>query len=327
MKIIEDLYWYPKFEPVSHILGRGLGGNVFVLNQGDQIWLFDVGLSIINRSNYVKKSMEKDGLDPQKISKIFLTHAHPDHINAISDFKDGGGPDIYLHHDDLDLFEMDRHEWLKDQVRRIEKYWSVKSITKIFSRLITFFTWWTMGKYPALDRDAVSHPWHKDQTIKGDRYNVQLIHTPGHTAGHAVYYIPEIKAVVSGDTINPRFANKPALNTFNAFSDKYEKTIGLIQNLDLEILCAAHGEKIPTGKEHIQRIVSDAQNYLSNAKKIVYEKIENSGNEGLPIRKLRNILPSDAWTGVDQKITPLVIAMEFIEKRTIYVQNNRLFFP
>ena len=39
------------------------------------------------------------------------------------------------------------------------------------------------------------------QVFKFGAYDIQLIHTPGHTLGHCAYYVPQEKSVFVGDTI------------------------------------------------------------------------------------------------------------------------------
>ncbi len=325
MLIKDDLYWYSKSEPQAHILGRGLGANVYALDQGDEIWLFDCGLNIINREKNLLKFMKEDGLDPQKISKIFITHAHPDHMNALPFFIEKFNPEVYLHEADAEMFEWDRHEWLRDEHGRIEKYWKLRGTTKLFSKIVTFFTWWTMGRYSHLSKTAISTLLTDDTEINHARHSVRAIHTPGHTLGHTAYYLPHIKTLISGDAINTRFSNKPALNTFNADSSAYSKTIDKLGGLDIEILCDAHGDQPNIGAEKVKKIVSDSRKHLNAAKELVRKKLDDYSSKGASISVLRNIIPKEIWTAVDLKITPLVIMMELIDTRKAYIKDKKVF--
>ena len=143
--------------------------------------------------------------------------------------------------------------------------------------------------------------------------------------GHTAYYLPHIKTLISGDAINTRFSNKPALNTFNADSSAYSKTIDKLGGLDIEILCDAHGDQPNIGAEKVKKIVSDSRKHLNAAKELVRKKLDDYSSKGASISVLRNIIPKEIWTAVDLKITPLVIMMELIDTRKAFIKDKKVF--
>jgi hydroxyacylglutathione hydrolase len=104
------------------------------------------------------------------LQAILLTHAHFDHVAALTDIRQATGAPVYLHPDDTPLLE------------QAPAYWAH------FGREIAPIA-------PA-DR-ALAH---------GDRISfgtceLVVIHTPGHTPGSVCFHAPADHKLVAGDTL------------------------------------------------------------------------------------------------------------------------------
>ena len=80
-----------------------IGCHAFLLNKGDEYYLIDSGIEdivAVNKTNSsvddwnrnadehtVKENLQLLGIPCEKITKVFLTHAHYDHISGICHFK------------------------------------------------------------------------------------------------------------------------------------------------------------------------------------------------------------------------------------------------
>lgn len=115
--------------------------------------------------NKINKKIIELGLIP-KI--IILTHAHGDHIGAVTDFIENYRTLVYIHKDDADV--------LKDG-------------NKNFSKVLT-------GKGISINPDVVLED--KDEIKLGD-LTFEIIHTPGHTKGSICIKVGNI--MLTGDTL------------------------------------------------------------------------------------------------------------------------------
>lgn len=108
-----------------------------------------------------------------RVSGIWLTHAHFDHIAGTAAVADavGGDVPIALHSDDLPL-------------------WHFKGGAPLFG-----VEYLGPGLEPSM---ALSHGW--SLWVGGHSFEVR--HTPGHTPGHVVFVAHEAHAVFCGDLIS-----------------------------------------------------------------------------------------------------------------------------
>ena len=136
-----------------------LSVNCYIVNRqgSDRALVIDPGSS----SDKIFKSVDSLGLKPEG---ILLTHAHVDHIGAVPDVAEKYGIPVWIHNDDIPLYNspdnalkpwMDAVESLPQPVREC----------------------------PRADMEF------------------RVIHTPGHSRGSCCFYFPEDKFLISGDTL------------------------------------------------------------------------------------------------------------------------------
>lgn len=119
-------------------------------------------------SNFLIERIKKDGFS---LKYILLTHAHFDHIANANQIADSFSPkpSIGLHSLDISL-------WQKGGGSQ------------------EFGFDFSPGTPPDLDLAQI-------KSITLGNQKIIIMHTPGHTPGHVVFYIPEENAVICGDLI------------------------------------------------------------------------------------------------------------------------------
>lgn len=91
-----------KLTPEVYLVGGGdysfnmshrLDCHVYVIKSGDELVLVDAGF---DGADEIIQNIEDDGLDPAKISRIFVTHYHADHTGALAQMKRLTGAAVYV---------------------------------------------------------------------------------------------------------------------------------------------------------------------------------------------------------------------------------------
>jgi glyoxylase-like metal-dependent hydrolase (beta-lactamase superfamily II) len=163
------------------------------------------------------RRMEKDGLASDAMGLIIITHAHPDHAEGAADFHPGKV-----------LVSMHKEE---------EKF-----LREYGPQFYAAFG----EKMPEL---SVDFQLQEGELSAGDR-TFQVIHTPGHSPGSLSLYVPELKALVTGDVL---FAGGVGRTDLPGGSTKLLKSsIERLERLEIELLLPGHGE-IVRGRENVNR--------------------------------------------------------------------------
>lgn len=90
-----------KLTPEVYLVGGGdysfnlshrLDCHVYVIKGGDDLVMVDAGF---DGPEEIIQNMKDDGLDPAKVSRIFVTHYHADHTGALARMKRLTGAEVY----------------------------------------------------------------------------------------------------------------------------------------------------------------------------------------------------------------------------------------
>ena len=168
MQITEKLYWYPW-------QGRANNCNSY-LYKGEQTILFDPGhiRNELNENCYemLVSQLSKDGVNLKDIDLILCTHGHPDHVESAGLVREDSGARFAIHADDQFILEA------------IAQQYSARSGKEL----------------PSLEADLNLKEGKLDLG-KDSSDQIEVLHTPGHSPGCVCFYLPEEKALISGDTI------------------------------------------------------------------------------------------------------------------------------
>lgn len=105
-----------------------------------------------------------------ELQAILLTHAHLDHVAALTDLREATGVPVYLHPADDGLLQKARQIW--------------RSYGKQIAPIAP-------AEHTLNDGDSITF---------GDA-QLRVLHTPGHTPGSVCLYAPDDQTLIAGDTL------------------------------------------------------------------------------------------------------------------------------
>jgi glyoxylase-like metal-dependent hydrolase (beta-lactamase superfamily II) len=152
-----------------------------IINDADVI-LIDTGLP--TSLSALKEALKEEGFTLKDITKIFLTHQDWDHIGCINQIlKEVPDVKIYCHELEKPYIEGTKIpikvEALKDRGKEEAYQLDKQKFEALYCKIDGVFT--------------------GGEVLPG---NIHVIHTPGHTIGHIVFYLPDVKTLIAGDALN-----------------------------------------------------------------------------------------------------------------------------
>ena len=143
---------------------------------GQRIYLIDTGVAFSEQLTF--DYIRKTGRRPDEMSKIMVTHSHPDHIGALKAIKE------------LIACPVIAHGAERDWIENIDKQFAERPIANFYT---------LMGGSVQVDETI-----DEGDVIRlddDDSLNLRVFHTPGHSRGSSSYYLEADKVLVVGDAI------------------------------------------------------------------------------------------------------------------------------
>jgi len=206
MKIEKDLFAYLWQDPYEN------NCNTYLI-QGEVTVLIDPGHSR-HVSNLFHR-IEEDGISPEKINLVILTHSHPDHFEGLEAFLD---------------------KPVRITMSRQEERYLVESGRYLFEM---------MGQ--PIPKFRIDFYLKEGDLHLGEKI-FKIYETPGHSPGSLSIYWPEQKVLFTGDVIF--YGGIGRTDFLEGDSKLLMRSIERLSQLDIELLLPGHGEVV-MGKEMV----------------------------------------------------------------------------
>jgi len=201
--------------PVADGIGRIPGFvNSYTYAEGEETYLIDTGFS--RKANPIIRAFESANVPLTRVRKMLLTHHHLDHMGGAAYLLENTHAPISCQADDVPYVDG-----------------RAKAPMPLLMRLF-------MRVHPAPVATVL-----KDGDQVG---SLQVIHTPGHTPGEVVFYLPARKILFTGDAVVER-KGKLTLPAPRVAANLNQAVLSLarLRALDTEVLLPGHG--VPVTKD------------------------------------------------------------------------------
>ena len=218
----------PAKQIVPGLYAINLGNvNAFLLDgDGDGLTLIDTGFP--GSEGKILQAVQELGKAPGDIRQILLTHCHPDHAGSLAALQQATGAPSYAHGVDA------------PDIRAGHVSHPPIPTPRLLQRILFWlFIRKSSPNYPAA---TITHEINDGETVPFAG-GIQVIHTPGHSAGHVAFYWGQQGGVLlAGDTCS----NMPFLDYSIVYDDlaQAKRTLAALAKRDFAAICFGHGEAI-----------------------------------------------------------------------------------
>jgi len=221
---------------------------------GETITLIDTGVAGCETQifDYIRST----GRDPSEIALIILTHSHPDHIGAARAIQQATGCGIAAHPAE--------RAWIEDvELQNRER--PVPGFATLVGGSVQL-------DFELVDGDSIE----TDETRTGE---MQVFHTPGHSAGSISLFMHSEGALFSGDVI-PVTGDLPVYDDAPASVQSVKRLRGLT---GIKILLSAWDD--PRKGEDAYRQMDRALEYLQKIHETVLANAGDDSRDAMELTK------------------------------------------
>ena len=173
--------------------------NAYLIRGDNGYLLVDTGWNTSEAFDSLEKQLAEIGVNVKDISKIILTHIHPDHYGLVGKLKQLSQAEIILHYIEKSLIES-RYIHMDTLLQQMVQWLHTNGVPLAeASELQTASV--GMVKFIAPIQPDIT--LNGGETISTGIFTFQVLLTPGHSPGHICLYEPTKKVLLSGDHILP----------------------------------------------------------------------------------------------------------------------------
>ncbi|GAK56337.1 beta-lactamase [Candidatus Vecturithrix granuli] len=206
----------------STVIPISLGGVKAFLIKGTYPILVDTGNP--GSEQKIVDALARNGVAPQDLSLILITHSHIDHFGSAAAFKPQTAAKIAVHADDADA--------LRDGVN--QELHPTSFLGELFLKVIP-----QHKRFPGVQPDIII-----EQQLDLADFGVQgtVIATPGHTSGSLSLFLASGEAIIGDLIMGGIFRSKvPHYPWFAADLDQVKQSIQVVLRRRPTIIHTSHG--------------------------------------------------------------------------------------
>ena len=228
--------------------------NVYVLHTPDGLVLVDGGWALAESRQLLATTLHDLGADLADIRRFLVTHVHRDHYSQASALRQEVGSRVCLgagEQPSLKLLQRPGREHLTSQLALLRLLGAAEVAAVIA----------TYASLSTVDRSLWEDPdeWLEagPLTLPGGR-TLDVVPTPGHTAGHVVFHDLRAGLLFAGDhvlpTITPSIGFEPVLtpDPLGAFL----RSLALVRSRPDAMLLPAHGPVATSAHARVDELVA-----------------------------------------------------------------------
>ncbi len=249
MRLTEDVYLVGGGPSVGFGLSEDIDCHVYCIDGGDELALIDCGMAVGTSLDQILDNVRADGLDPDRIRYLYITHYHTDHAGGAAKFRDRLGLKVCISHEGAEALRTgDESAFSLDIAKRV-------------------------GFYPAsyvYDPCPVDRELHDGDTQRIGQVELTMYETPGHCNGHACYLLQgrEKRYLFTGDCVF--FGGEILLqNIPDCNIQRYAASVDKLATLEYDAFMPGHmGFSLRNGTRHV-RAAQAAFNQLMPPKQMM----------------------------------------------------------
>ena len=236
-EVIPGIHWLKLPLPMPGSVFPGYVNAYLV--QGDRgFTLVDTGWNTDEAFASLQEQLAETGADIRDISRIVVTHVHPDHYGLAGRIKQLSGAVLALH--DIEKgFIKSRYITMDELLKQTGQWLAINGVPPDELANIRDATvgleQYIIPTYPDITL-------HGGETIATGKFTFQVLWTPGHSSGHICLYEPGEKVLISGDhilpTITPNVGSHP--QSIENPLGRYLNSLNDLKRLDIRLILPGH---------------------------------------------------------------------------------------
>jgi glyoxylase-like metal-dependent hydrolase (beta-lactamase superfamily II) len=184
--------------------------NCYYINDSTQT-LVDTGINTDEGLDAIRSAVEQQGGALEKIQRIIVTHGHGDHIGLAGRITDISGAQVFVHPGDITNVLTAQDRPLEERSERLRSFLEDGGLRQeeadgLLETVIRRYD----GAFSPLSGQTMLN---SEEVFHFEDFDLEVIHTPGHSPGSVVLFNRTEGILFSGDSLLEEITFNPATET------------------------------------------------------------------------------------------------------------------
>jgi glyoxylase-like metal-dependent hydrolase (beta-lactamase superfamily II) len=278
--------------------------------------LVDTPLNTPGSLEFIASFLKDRGARLEDIQRIILTHGHLDHSGLAGRIAEISGADVLVHPWDRSIITVAHAEQAERSTERFRSFLQAAGLPEtLVSNLVELIISRSARMISVMSDDR---PLKHGDVLPFDDFDLEAIHTPGHTAGSMCLVNRKEGTLFTGDavyqevTCNPLFdaANPAGSGPYRALSE-HRESLELLRGLPVKSVLPGHGVPHSKHRQRIQRILADHDRRRDDIARILRET--GNGDESTEFGVATRLFPGMSGIEVFYRVCAVRSHLEILE--------------
>ena len=224
----------------------------YLIKDRGETLLIDCGWNTDPAFDALSEGMREHGADIADLTKLVITHVHPDHYGMSGRLKQVSSCEVLMHQKEAEVIAT-RYLAPRNLTQEMERYMEQHGVPPLQAPEMSRGSMGMLDKVQPAQADVQVHG---GEVVRAGGFEFEVVWTPGHAPGHICLYEPNRKLLFSGDHILPTITPNVSMHAQaggNPLGD-YMHSLEIVAELDVEHVLPAHEFDIKDLKKRVLEI-------------------------------------------------------------------------